>query len=108
EPGVRDYRDAVQKLIRYLRQNPATTGVVFGYFYKRPSRLLQQRLREVTRTLKQSGLPRDRYLVRTTYWNDEASDTDKEPTYPTLFLVEIKARHVSEARTQETNFAASS
>jgi hypothetical protein len=89
--GVQDYRDAVQKLIRDLRQKPAATGVVFGYFLKRPSRLLEQRLREVTRTLKQSGLPRDRYLVRTIYWNDEASDADKEPAYPTIFLVEIKA-----------------
>lgn len=87
--GVRDYRDAVQKLIQDVRQNPAATGVVFGYFLKRPSRLLEQRLREVTGTLKQSGLLPERYLVRATYWNDEASDTDKEPTYPSVFLVEI-------------------
>jgi hypothetical protein len=73
-----------------LRQNPATTGIVFGYFLKHPSRLLEQRLLEVRQALKQSGLAPDRYFIRTTYWNDESSETDKEPTYPTLFLVEIK------------------
>jgi len=102
--GARDYRDATQKLIGELRQNPAATGVVFGYFLKRPSRLLEQRLREVTRTLNQSGLARDRYLVRATLWNDEASETDKEPTYPTLFLVEIKRFSKQSASSVDKDF----
>jgi hypothetical protein len=89
--GVRDYKVALQKLIRDLQARPTVTGVVFGYFLDRPSRILQRRLREVTRTLEKSGLPPSRYLVRPMSWNDEVSTypPDKEPSYPSLFLVEI-------------------
>jgi hypothetical protein len=85
-----DYKVALQKLIRDLRARPTATGVVFGYFLDRPSQVLQRRLREVTRTLVQSGLPPTRYLVRPIVWNDEVSTfpPDKEPGYPSLFLVE--------------------
>jgi hypothetical protein len=89
--GVRDYRTALQRLIRDLRANPTSAGVVFGYFLERPSPVLQRRLREVTRILKQSGLPRDRYLVRPVPWNDEASTIppDSEPAYPSVFVVQV-------------------
>jgi hypothetical protein len=89
--GVRDYRAALQRLIQDLRANPASAGVVFGYFLERPSPVLRRRLREVTRILEQSGLPRDRYLVRPVAWNDEVSTypPDSEPQYPTVFVVEV-------------------
>lgn len=89
--GVRDYRVALQKLIRDLRVKQDAVGVVFGYFLNRPSQVLQRRLREVTRTLKRSGLPPERYLVRPMAWNDEVSTypPDTEPNYPSLFLLEI-------------------
>lgn len=89
--GVRDYRTALQRLIRNLRANPTSVGVVFGYYLERPSPILRRRLREVTRILEQSGLPRDRYLVRPVAWNDEASTIppDSEPQYPSVFVVEV-------------------
>lgn len=89
--GVRDYRAALQRLIRDLRANPASVGVVFGYFLEYPSPVLRRRLREVTRILEQSGLPRDRYLVCPKPWDDEASTIppDSEPQYPSVFVVEV-------------------
>lgn len=89
--GVRDYRNAIGELIKNLRANPTSKGVVFGYFLKSPSAKLQRRLREVTKTLEQSGLPSDRYLVRPMRWNDEVSTypPDAEPQYPTVFTVEV-------------------
>ena len=92
--GVRDYKPALQRLIRELRAKPNATGVVFGYFLNRPSPALQGRLREVTRTFEKSGLPPSRYLVRPMTWNDEVSTypRDKEPDYPSLFLIEITKR----------------
>jgi hypothetical protein len=89
--GVRDYNSAIGQLIKNLRANPASRGVVFGYFLKRPSATLQRRLREVTKTLEQSGLPKDRYLVRPMRWNDEVSTypPDAEPQYPTVSIVEV-------------------
>jgi hypothetical protein len=90
--GVRDYKTALQKLIQDLRANPLAVGVIFGYFLERPSSALQRRLREVTRTLEQSGLPRERYLVSPKAWDDEISTypPDSEPTYPSVFVVDAK------------------
>jgi hypothetical protein len=85
--GVRDYRNAVDELVKDLQSNPASTGVVIGYYLKRPSAGLKRRLKEVTRIFERSGLPRDRYLVYSTYWNDEASDSDPEPQYPSVFII---------------------
>src|ERR1041385_2830626 len=92
--GVRDYRSAVLKLIDSLRANPASKGVVFGYFLRRPSPPLERRLREVARMLERSGLPPDRYLVRPLGWNDEVSTypSDSEPRYPSVFIVEVAKR----------------
>lgn len=89
--GVRDYRRSLQKLIRQLRARPTAVGVVLGYFLNHPSEALQRRLREVSRTLERSGLPAERYLVRTMIWNDEVSTypPDEEPSYPSFFTVEV-------------------
>lgn len=89
--GVRDYKSALQNLIQDLRADPSSVGVIFGYFLERPSPVLRRRLREVTRTLERSGLPRERYLVRSKAWDDEVSTypPDSEPKYPSLFVVEV-------------------
>lgn len=91
--GVRDYLPALRELIENLRGNPRNVGMVVGYFLDRPSVALRRRMREVTRLLEQSGLPRERYFVRLTYWPDEVSTypPDSEPRYPSLFLVELIA-----------------
>lgn len=89
--GVRDYRAALQRLVRDLRAEPASVGVVFGYFLERPSPALRRRLDEVTRIFQHSRLPPDRYLVRPMRWNDEVSTypPDSEPQYPSVFVVEV-------------------
>jgi hypothetical protein len=89
--GVRDYKVALQQLIRDLRANPNTVGVVFGYFLDHPSQVLRRRLREVSRILKHSALSKDRFLVMPMAWTDEISTypRDREPTYPSLYVVEV-------------------
>lgn len=89
--GVLDYRSATSELIKNLRANPTSKGVVFGYFLDRPSPVLRRRLRELRKILEQSGLPPDRYLVRTIGWNDEVSTypADSEPIYPSVFVVQV-------------------
>ncbi|HMG72318.1 MAG TPA: hypothetical protein VK582_02365 [Pyrinomonadaceae bacterium] len=89
--GIRDYRPAVRDLIENLSRNPQNVGIVFGYFLEHPSPALKRRIREVTKSLEQSGLPSKRYLVRLTYWPDEVSTypPDSEPQYPSVFLVEM-------------------
>jgi hypothetical protein len=89
--GVRDYRAAVRKLIRELKDRPATIGVVYGYYLDHPKQVLERRLKEIKKLLDQSGLPHTRYLVSTREWNDEISTypPDAEPRYPTVFVVEL-------------------
>lgn len=89
--GVRDYRRAVGEMIKTLRADPGSRGVVFGYFLERLNPVLTRRLREVTKILEQSGLSSDRYLVRPMGWNDEVSTypPDSEPQYPSVFVVEV-------------------
>jgi hypothetical protein len=89
--GVKDYEAAVQRLISELRNNPSTVGVIFGYYLARPSPALRRRLRDVKKTLEQSGLSGDRYMVRTKAWEDEVSTypPDTEPKYPSVFVVKI-------------------
>jgi hypothetical protein len=89
--GVRDYRSAASKMTKDLAANPKSVGVVFGYFLEQPSTNLLRRLREIRRIFKRSGLPPDRYLVRTKRWDDEVSTypPDSEPQYPTTFVVEL-------------------
>jgi hypothetical protein len=89
--GARNYKAAVKHLSLKLREKPETTGVIVGYYYKTPSNVMKRRIREVQRMLQQSGLPRDRYLVRLAPWTGEygIDPPDPEPQYPNVFIVEI-------------------
>lgn len=87
--SARTYRAALKKLPTRLRGNPEAVGVVVGYYYKQPSRVMKRRIREVQRTLKENGLSEDRYSVRLAPWTGEYGDDDPEPKYPSLFVVEV-------------------
>jgi hypothetical protein len=87
--NVGSYKAALQKLPDRLRANTDAVGIVLGYYYKQPSRVMKQRLREVQRTLKKNGLSEHRYSVRLAPWTGEYGDDDPEPTYPSVFVVKV-------------------
>lgn len=87
--NARSYKAALQKLPDRLRANPDTVGIVLGYYYKQPNRMMKRRLHEVQRTLKENGLSENRYSVRLAPWTGEYGDDDPEPKYPSLFVVEV-------------------
>jgi hypothetical protein len=87
--NVRSYKAALRKLPDKLRAKPEAVGIVLGYYYKQPSRVMKRRIREVQRTLKENGLSEDRYSVRLAPWTGEYGDDDPEPKYPSLFVVEV-------------------
>jgi hypothetical protein len=89
--GARNYRAAVQELITKLRARPQAVGLVLGYYYRRPSLLMQRRLRKVRRLLEQSGLSQDRYFVRLAPWNGEygTDPPDPEPRYASVSIIEV-------------------
>lgn len=89
--GASNYRAAAQKLIAKLRTRPDAVGIVLGYYYNRPTPIMQRRLREVRMLLEKSGLQQDRYFVRLAPWNGEygIDPPDPEPRYPSVFIVEV-------------------
>ena len=90
--GTRDYRNALDDLIRQLKLDPSSSGVVFGYYRQKPSAAMKRRLTEVETIFKQSGLPPKRYFVLTTQWNDETWENDTEPKYPSVFIIKRLVR----------------
>jgi len=86
--GVRDYRAATQELIKNLQANPRARGVVIGYYFHRPSAALKRSLRVVKTLFLRSGLPPDRYLIHSMNWYDEYSESEGEPPFPRVFLLE--------------------
>ncbi len=89
--GMRDYKRALTKLIQRLRANPRSTGIIVGYTLGKTSPALQRRMREVRRTLQQSGIPSERYLVHLMGWPDEYSEhpPDPEARYPNVSVIEF-------------------
>lgn len=86
--GVRDYAAATQELSKILQANPRARGVVIGYYFHRPSAVLKRSLRVVKTIFQRSGVPPDRYLIHSLHWNDEYSESEGEPPYPRVFLIE--------------------
>ena len=88
EIGVRDYRIALDNLIKELQHDPTARGVVVGYFMKRPGGpTLRRRIREIKRTLERSGLAPERYLVYTDYVYGEVPENAPEPQYPEVYII---------------------
>jgi len=89
----RAYRVALKKFQDTLRTDSTAIGIILGDYYKSPSPLMKQRLREAKAALDRSGLPRERYFLRLAPWTGEYSLGSPEPRYPSLFIVEVaKAR----------------
>lgn len=86
---ARSYRAALQKLPRRLHANADAVGIVLGYYYKQPSRVMKRRLREVQLRLEENGISEDRYSVRLAPWTGEYGDDDSEPKYPSMFVIEV-------------------
>lgn len=85
--GDRDYRSALDELIRALKLDSSARGVVLGFYRQKPGAAMKRRLKEVERILRLSGLPRDQYLVTLRPWNDESWEGDTEPRYPAVYII---------------------
>jgi hypothetical protein len=88
---ARDYRAALRDLPNKLKGNPARFGVVLGYYIKRPSRTLRQRLNEAKQFLEKSGLPQNRYIVSLKQWTGGyvADPPEPETKYPDIAVIEV-------------------
>ncbi len=87
--GVRDYQAAVQILIKRLRANPESRGVIIGYYLNHPNHLLRKRIHEAERLLVKKGVSPQRYHALLSQWYEgDSSYPNSEPRYPNVFIVE--------------------
>ena len=92
--NAHDYIAALHELPKSLRADPGRFGIVLGYYLKRPSRILKQRLNEAKRFLERSGLPQNRYMISLKPWTGEyrIDPPEPEPKYPDISIVEISEK----------------
>jgi hypothetical protein len=88
---ARNFKAALNEFTEKLRARPRAFGVVLGYYYRRPTTAIKQRLATVRISLKQSGLSQDRYHARLMPWTGERSldPPQPEPAYPSFIVVDV-------------------
>jgi hypothetical protein len=86
----RAYQKALRTLIKRLRSDPGSLGIIVGYYLEHPDPLLKQRIRDSQSRLKQSGLPDGRYYTVLSRWHKgDSGYPNSEPQYPDVFIVKI-------------------
>ena len=87
--GMRDYTEALRKLVPELKENPGAFGVIIGFYLEQPSPLLRRRVRASKQFLKTSRIKKTRYSVALEGWPDETS-LEVEPVYPSIYVLRIQ------------------
>ncbi len=90
--GMKDYKYALNKLVKELQKDPEALGVIWGYYLENLSSSLKNRIKESSSLLKRKNIEMNRYITLFKQWNDEVSTypPDKEPIYPNIYLLKIK------------------
>lgn len=83
------FNDNLLKLARNLQQIQNSYGIVAGYYHKKPSYKLKQKLQKAQFFLSKQGIPSDRYFVRLLPWTGLIDAQDPEPIYPALISITI-------------------
>lgn len=87
------YKRALTQLPRILKEEPKSTGIILGYYYKTPSSALKTRIKTITDRLRGSGIPGDQYFSIITPWPGERSSSYPEPKYPVMFVISTSISH---------------
>lgn len=89
--GSREYRKHLRQLVTSLRTRPNATGIILGYYLKRPTPALRKRLTVAENYLQRSGLAANRYTIRLLSWGGgyDIEPADPEPKYPMILVSEI-------------------
>jgi hypothetical protein len=87
------YKSSLNKLPKILKENPESVGVILGYYYRKPSYKLKNRLETVTKLLRRRGVTKNQYFAILTPWLGEREVSAPEPQYPVLFSIYIQGWH---------------
>jgi hypothetical protein len=94
------FRRNLENLASKLRGEPRAVGIIAGYYLNNPSFGLKNNLQKAQRFFARSGLPKDRYFIRTLPWTGVIDFGDREPVYPAVMSVEVTKAEKSGATSQ--------
>lgn len=86
-----DYKKAVKTLIKELRDDSNSFGVIIGYYYpfnEKPDSKLQKKIEKIRELMQKSNLSKNRYEISYQLWHADDSDCAGEPVKtPSVFFI---------------------
>jgi hypothetical protein len=82
-----EYESALLKLVAKLRANPKALGLVWGYFLRDRTPVMEQGLRDVHLFMERHNVPKNRYVVRLSQFGGDFYPSTPEPKYPDIDVV---------------------
>jgi hypothetical protein len=95
-----DYKKATKELIKNMRNDSNSYGIVVKYFFEKPSATLNKRVDKVEKLLKKNRIPNSRYKITSQSWKEgESPCFGKEPSQPMIIFLTT----VASSKKSETN-----
>ena len=85
----REFESALLKLIARLRADPKALGLVWGYFLRERTAIIEQRLKDAHLFMERCGISQDRYVVRLSQFGGDFHSSTPEPNYPDVDVVHL-------------------
>lgn len=83
----REYESALLKLVAMLRANPKALGLIWGYFLRERTPIMEQRLRDVHLFMERHNVSQNRYVARLSQFGGDFYPSTPEPKYPDIDVV---------------------
>ncbi len=81
------YNLALRRLVAKLRANPKALGLIWGYFLKDRTPIMEQHLRGVNTFMERHNISQSRYVVRLIQFGGDFYPSTPEPKYPDVDVV---------------------
>jgi hypothetical protein len=92
----REYESALRRLVAKLRANPKALGLIWGFFLRGRTPIMEQHLRAVHSVMERHNIPQSRYVVRLSQFGGDFHPSTPEPKYPDVDVVYLTRQCKSE------------
>lgn len=83
-----DYKKAINELIREMKRDENSFGVIIKYYLKETSAVLEKRVAKSKNLLRRSNISHTRYSVTEQHWHDgDSSCANREPRQPMIVFI---------------------
>ena len=87
----KDYpKEAFNDFVKQLQQKPNAYGVVIGFYNRKPSKILKNKVQKIDDKLRKFPDLKDRYTTDIVSYGYYDSDWNFEPKKPVFYIVEVK------------------